>query len=354
MIYYMTLQDNAAPIRRLLPDLHDVRLFTYEELFFRRKGPLGHYVFADVDRLTHFEQEIVVRWADALKKAREEIRILNDPRWVLERYPLLKSLERRGINSFSVTRLDDGSRPKRYPVFIRSEDGHWGPDTDLLFSEQELEQALKELQKQGKVLKRRIAVEYCAQPDAEGYFRKYGCINIGGRVVPQHVFESREWMVKSTSKSREAALGAAEMAFIRENPHEEKLREIFQIAHIDFGRADYTIVNSEIQVYEINTNPNLPRLTDRPGKARKAERRRFFNQWVNDAFAALNTPIRPGPAVSFELPAPLFHRMRQWTPEDQALPFQMWTRFVKSHPKWARRIPGRASIRAFIRMFYQR
>jgi hypothetical protein len=326
----------------------------YEELFHRRAAPLGHYIFADVDRLTHYEQEIAIVVADALRQASPEIRILNHPRWVLERFPLLRLLEQRGVNSFGVTRLDDGSRPKRYPVFVRCEDGHFGPDTDLLHSEAELEQTIADMRQRGRVLKRRIAVEFCAQRDDHGYYRKYGCINIGGRIVPQHVFESRSWMVKSDTKDRDPALAEAEMNYIRENPHRDALAEIFALAHIEYGRADYTLVDGKIQVYEINTNPNLPRISSRKGTSQKPERKQFFQQWMRDAFSALHTPYRPGPPVHFSFPEPQFHRMRTWTPEERSGLFRAWDRLVQWNPKWARRIPGRAWVRSMVRAFQTR
>lgn len=354
MIYYVTLQEHAYTIRRLLPQLPRVQSLSYEELFHRRAAPIGHYIFTDIDRLTHYEQEVAVAIAEALRAARPEVRVLNDPRRVLERYPLLRRLEQEGLNTFAVTRIDDGSRPPRYPVFIRCEDDHRGPDTGLIYNDQEFDQALLELKARGRVLKRRIAVEYRAEKDREGMYRKYGCINIGGDLMPQHLFQSDGWMVKSASKHRTAEFAGEEMAFVRDNPHREHMARVFALAGIDFGRADYTVVNGRIEVYEINTNPNLPRLADRPGAESKAERREFFRTWMNQAFAALDTPVQPGPRVPFSLPQPQFHRMRTWTPEERTLLFRAWDWLVRKYPGLARRIPGRAWVRSLVRVVHSR
>src|SRR4029450_221026 len=156
MIYLGSLQDHVVGIARLIEglqsEIRSLRHVTYERLFYSMKAPVGHYVFTDIDRLSHYEKETVIGLADALRRAHPAVRILNDPRKVLERYPLIRLLAEKGLNRFGATRLDDGSRPSRYPVFIRCEDSHHGADTDLLHSPEELECAIADLAAQGKVL----------------------------------------------------------------------------------------------------------------------------------------------------------------------------------------------------------
>ena len=48
---------------------------------------------------------------------------------------------------------------------------------------------------------------------------------------------------------------AREMEYLKGNPHEAALRENFELAHIDYGRCDYGVVDGRLQVWEINTNP---------------------------------------------------------------------------------------------------
>jgi len=56
---------------------------------------------------------------------------------------------------------------------------------------------------------------------------------------------------------RTAAAYAAELAYARSNPHAVELAEIFALAQVDFGRIDYGLRNGRIEVFEINTNPDL-------------------------------------------------------------------------------------------------
>jgi hypothetical protein len=57
--------------------------------------------------------------------------------------------------------------------------------------------------------------------------------------------------VRQTAKANE---------FFNTNPHEAWIREMFAIAHIDYGRIDYGILNGKPQVWEINTNPMITAL----------------------------------------------------------------------------------------------
>lgn len=46
---------------------------------------------------------------------------------------------------------------------------------------------------------------------------------------------------------------------MEENPHRESVLGAFDLAHIEYGRVDYSLKNGEIVVWEINTNPILLR-----------------------------------------------------------------------------------------------
>jgi hypothetical protein len=48
-----------------------------------------------------------------------------------------------------------------------------------------------------------------------------------------------------------------EQKFVLENWHADELRRVFAIAGIEYGRADFGIVAGRIQIYEINTNPDI-------------------------------------------------------------------------------------------------
>ena len=53
------------------------------------------------------------------------------------------------------------------------------------------------------------------------------------------------------------AVISEENAYLDANPHESELREIFELADIEYGRIDYGIKGGRIQVWEINTNPTV-------------------------------------------------------------------------------------------------
>ena len=48
---------------------------------------------------------------------------------------------------------------------------------------------------------------------------------------------------------------ASERHFVEANLYESILRRAFDLAGIDYGRADFSIVDGAPQIYEINTNP---------------------------------------------------------------------------------------------------
>ena len=110
MIYYVTTERYSSTVRRFLAIYPHMRRrlasLTYEEIFFERAGPVGHYIFTDFDRLTSYEVGCAARYAAAVAAAAPDARILNHPLRALERLPLLVALHRAGINDFAAVRLD--------------------------------------------------------------------------------------------------------------------------------------------------------------------------------------------------------------------------------------------------------
>ena len=364
MIYFVTRLDNERPIRTLLyelrKDLRFAEALTYEQLFHKKKAPVGHYIFTDHDRLTVEECEAAMAIASALRRAEPGAQILNSPGEVLERYPLLRSLKQAGLNQFSITRLDDGTYPERYPVFVRSEDDHSGPDTGLLFSQEELDRTLDDLKRQGKSLKRRVAIEFCAEQTPAGAYRKYGAINVNGTIVPQHIIESEDWNVKSANRGITEALLTEELDFVRTNPHQEHLKKIFQIANIGYGRADYGIVDGKLQIYEINTNPSLPRLDREVARFMispkvieiRQLRRNLIRRAMLAAFERLNAPPTSTATVRFTLPAQCYHRLhayRRFRIQSRRLCVgfaRLLEDWEQRNPKLAKTVPIRVWIRS--------
>jgi hypothetical protein len=285
-----------------------LRSLTYEELFFERAGPIGHYIFTDFDRLSRYELEGAAAFAMSLRSSVPEAQILNNPLRALERYPLLVALHKHRINDFTAIRIDCGDRPTRYPVFIRAEDGYGGPETDLITDDAEFDAAVEALVRRGLPLRGRIAVGFMNRRSRDGYFRKYGAFNVGGRIVPHDVMYSPTWIIKI--RQRDEAYGASEpgvreeLGYISENPHESTLRRAFEIAGIDYGRADYGVVDGRVQIYEINTNPHLPYEHSVPSRM---ERQTTVRRSLLEAFKALDTPLAATGRISFKLSRPRAH-----------------------------------------------
>ena len=322
MIYYLSTERYSTTIRHFVRNLRPetrglISSLTYEELFFECAGPAGHYIFTDFDRLTRYELECAAAFALALTRTLPEARILNHPLKVLERYPLLITLHREGLNRFTATRLESGDLPPDYPVFIRAEDGYGGPETDLLSDKVEYEAALEALSDRQLPKRGRIAIGFANERSPDGYFHKYGAFNIAGMIIPHDRLYGRNWAVKFypsadgfTSQDEEygkSDVGVAqELEYVKANPHREVLLRAFSIAGIEFGRADYGVVNGRVQIYEINTNPHLPYGSR---DTRRAERRVIIKAGIFEALNKINVPIGTSSRVYFKEPRPRAHNL---------------------------------------------
>lgn len=230
----------------------EMRVVPYEEALRARRLPGGTYLFTDLDRLDPTAQVRATEVWRAL--ADGGAKLLNHPTRSLLRFELLRELYERGLNDFDAVRLGEARLPKRFPVFLRHEAGHDGAVSGLLQTPAELAEAVAALGEQGIGRERLLAVEYAGAPDPQGLHRKYAAFRIGERIFARHLFFDRDWLVKTPEEESEA-ITAAELAYVRENPHAEALREIFERARIEYGRIDYSLRDGRIQTWEINTNP---------------------------------------------------------------------------------------------------
>jgi hypothetical protein len=277
VIYFIVTAHHRRPILKFLDTWGSelqpsVRLRSYEELFHATRLPTGTYIFTDLERLSAAALEHAARCWEELASSGRPVRLLNHPGRVLRRYELLRALRQRGVNDFDVYRPDESKGPKRFPVFLRGENDHSGPVTELLHAPEELATALEKLEAEGR-LEGKIVTEFNGLADERGLYRKYAAFMIGGRVIPNHLLFGRNWIVKGYEKVVDEGTVAEELRFVRSNPHEEILREIFAIARIDYGRADYGLIGGRIQVYEINTNPTImgPGLPKHPARLPRKE-----------------------------------------------------------------------------------
>ena len=101
-----------------------------------------------------------------------------------------------------------------------------------------------------------MITEFCDTRDKNGIVRKYSAFFIRGRIIPRHLFFGYNWCLKH-AQVYENDLLEEEVVYLKNNTHENELKPIFRMARIDYGRIDYGIKDGDIQVWEINTNPNI-------------------------------------------------------------------------------------------------
>ncbi len=277
-----------------------VKVVPYERLFRADKTPAGSYVFSGLELLSPEQLTLAATCWTALSSSGHELHLLNNPLRVKRRFELLRELYERGINDFDVYRLTEARNPRRFPVFIRGENDHAGAETGLVHTQQELDAAINALVAAGKPRDTRIVTEFNASVSRGRLYRKYGAFVLGGRIIPRHLIYNSNWVVKGAGRFVDDQIVAEEWDYVQTNPHEDRLREIFAIAQIDYGRIDSDVVDGRIQVFEINTNPQI--LT--PGGSRDATRtkiKRAFAERFTSALSALDCDAPPSPiAVNFE------------------------------------------------------
>jgi len=234
-----------------------IEIVSYDEIFRSARVPACSHVFSDLERLSDDHAERAGYLWSAIRKAAPEVKLLNHPLLGMRRYELLRTLYEQGLNQFDVYRLTEARRPRRFPVFLRGENDHAGPVTELLTSQRELDAAVEVVVTTGKSRASTLVVEYCAEPSERQLFRKYAAFYLDGEVVPRHLMLSREWMVKASSRVHDDTYREEERRYLDSNPHAEWIRRVFTLARIDYGRLDYGIVGDRPQAYEINTNPTI-------------------------------------------------------------------------------------------------
>jgi len=262
MIYFLMTQEHGYTLRDVCEHSKSSKteVVYYERLLEHvnvgADMPPGTYVFTDFDRLTISDLLTVSKVYRGLKGHPESCRVLNDPARVKSRYGLLRFLYQSGINSFNVYRADEGVLPERYPVFLRYVTEHGEPLSDLLADRDELDRELFRAISSGAPESSILIVEYCAEPVAEGIYRRLATYKIGSEIFPASMVQEDRWCVKYGKKgiSRDEDF-QYELDFVRGDGYREQLSKVFEIANIDYGRLDFALVKGRIEVYEINTNP---------------------------------------------------------------------------------------------------
>jgi hypothetical protein len=266
---------------------------------------------------------------ERLATAKDAARVLNQPRRILLRHDLLRAAHDAGMNRFRSWRATEvafghdkraagtdasaAASALRYPVFVRFANLHTGNLTPLLDSPRQLEAAIAALMSAGRRLDDLLVVEFCDTKDEHGVYQKYSAYMIGDRVVPRYLECSRDWMVKWDWRIFDRVRADEETRYLETNPHESWIRRIFELAAIDYGRVDYSVLDGVPQAWEINTNPTIgrgpgPRVPYRPDIAAYKEMLApafgAFYEKFEDAWRSVNTADSAG-SVEFDLPREL-------------------------------------------------
>ncbi|MDZ4735024.1 MAG: hypothetical protein SGJ07_01630 [Rhodospirillaceae bacterium] len=259
MIYYLVTAKHLYTMRDFLAGPGQklderVEVVTYKDFLRLKFLPFGTFVFSDVDRMSGSQSmELLKRWK-TIRAAGAPT--LNHPVLSLRRYDLLRKLHEEGINRFDAYMMTEHRKPKRFPVFVRSAFDHEGAKTELLADQAALDAELARLRAEPVWPGDKVIVEYEHYADAQGVYKKYAGFRVADRFVPRQVLAATKWVVKRP-ELQTPELAAEEAAYLDANPHRDLLMRVFDLANIDYGRIDYAVIDGEVQVFEINSNPTI-------------------------------------------------------------------------------------------------
>jgi hypothetical protein len=299
MIHFVTTRDHAYTLTHLAERLgrKRCRIHHYERLFQRKRLPTGTWIFTDHERLSAYELDLAARVAARLEKG--GARILNHPARVLRRFDMLSALKQAGINQFSAWRAETFPSPGSFPVFIRNEYDHDAGDCPLIPDQAALDSRLADLRQRGHSLVGKLVIEYAGEQVCPGVWQRLQTYFIGGETIAHTNVIDFRWQVKDAGEIGLVAghpqfemFLANEQDFISNNLYAETLRQAFALAHIDYGRADFALVNGRPQIYEINTNPNHAdhEALFRAIHPRRAAIQKFSEDAVERALLATDSP----------------------------------------------------------------
>jgi hypothetical protein len=271
------------------------QVITYDSLFQANSTLQAVHIFTDIERLYDWELALAGDLYHAIREA--GLPCLNNPARVMARFELLRNLHAAGINPFTAYRAEDRPRPSRFPVFVRFEKDHLMPVSDLLPDQAALDAELVALRERGTPLRGLIVIEFASEPIAPGVWKKFGTFRVGDAVLVDHSVAEDRWLVKHGKVGLATkAMFEEEKAAIVSNRFAEELRPVFEMADIEWGRADHATYEGREIVYEINTNPDIEPLTPQRSPIRD-DALRFARERMAQQFWRMN--FGDGAPVSF-------------------------------------------------------
>ncbi|HVO99187.1 MAG TPA: hypothetical protein VMT15_14025 [Bryobacteraceae bacterium] len=319
------------------------RQITYPELFRKRSLPRGAWIFTALDALTDPELWMVHHIQEAARNA--SLPVFNSAREVMQRYELLQALHKSGRNEFRAYRADQPLDGVRFPVFVRVEKEHDGSLTPLLYNRAALWRAMMYLGLRGLPRRELLVVEFCDTASTDGLYRKYSIFRIGDAYIPRYLHIGGYWMTKSNTRGADENLIAEEMAYLSGNPHKAWAREVFEMAHIEYGRLDYGIRGGRPQAWEINFTPVLAGNPNRPRPTPDEERlnllmrpaKEHAHAAIREAFERIDPGPIPAGDVRVEFPPAL---------EEEATRARSSVDSMKRRRTWIDRMAAAPGVRA--------
>jgi hypothetical protein len=279
-LFYLYSKSNPYPIDEFLATWGRVHILeiipvTYEALSKKTYYPNGTYLFSDIELLNgSLQQKAMSIWNYCKEKGYASI---NCPDKSLKRFELLKILHKKSINPFNIYKLTDEYSLLNFPVFVRKADDHQGPQSALLHNTEQLEKVVLNLKNKNEHTDDWIITEFLDTADEKKIYRKYAAFIVNNTIVASHLYCSDQWSIKYKQSLPTEEFIKEESEYVRTNPHEQQLKKIFEMAEIEYGRVDYSIVDNKINVWEINTNPMIIALGDYNDVKRKESNLFFFN-----------------------------------------------------------------------------
>ena len=287
MLYFLMCRGHERNVKPLLESSSGPKptILHYDTALGKSTLPRGTYIFTSIDRLGVVDLAAAARLFRRLKE--NGCRVLNDPAQVRTRFSLLRALHREGLNSFNAYSADEHEKPERFPVFVRRIRGHAPPLSDLIWDQAALDRMIEAAVVAGFPRSDLMVVEYAAEPVRPGLFRKLSIFRVGDQFLAHACVHDTSWLVKTGRPGiADEALYEDELAIVRENRFAERLKPVFFVAHIDYGRVDFGLVGDQICVYEINTNPVIQVSRQHPFPQR-LETVKLWRQRLSEALASL-------------------------------------------------------------------
>ena len=294
MIYHIAERDNDFTLRDFVkvfaPELtRRFQTINTHQLATATKMPVGTYLFTDMERQNPLQIELQAQVFAQLEAA-GSCRLLNEPGATLDRLQLINTLFDKGFNSYRAFPALGPPTDLRFPVFIRVARDHGGSHTPLLSDWDEYEEAVCRLSLASRDLNQMIVVEFADPSGEDGIYAKYCAFRVGEQIIPRAVYFGREWMQKDQDHQVEFR-SKLKQDYVHDNPHEQHIRTVFELAKVDYGRMDYGICNGKIEVWEINSNPKYVSEDGRGYSEEEQEMQNLAFRRVANALEKLDTGI---------------------------------------------------------------